>query len=753
MKTIKLLNKIIPMALMLTLIVMVVMSCKKKDSTPDPTPTPNPVPTPLATPNVFQSKTLHIMSDYELSQNLTFPGHSIHQFGQGLIGEDDPEIPNPFKKVGKTLWEIYDYKHTEQRFDQIDNALTQISAQLTQLQQEVAALGTQLALDVTQLEQFWTAGNMNMYFTEISTVTDSSTHNGMNFYPSEGAAFQAGQRTPDQMNADTALCADFCKSVYFKSAAFNVCSWSEQLNTLLCPPSSGSTTNALSTYAKLIIQEATPRSLTDSASMMKLYMLLESYFLQVVNKQFQCVNVWSNACNFYDTTGQQANLYYTTTFTTDIKQEVNAFISAVDYLTINLMEYRVSNRFVNDMQYINAGLAPDLQYIHVFSRAQFIANLLYDALGLSYPILSGHIVTPNNYTTGSSPIVDTISFSITPTQGGNPVNIGSKAVVWQSQIPYTYWVMGSTANCGADNNWNVYRFNTSNLPSSLWAVPQYTIQLIDNNNGNTPWLHYAPSKGTGQISYYNPKNPSQTSYTKTSTCNFQFGYFSAIWPWGFLYMSNFQQSNWQHTDNFYYILYTQMGTRGNKSPAPQVGTTDGTPEWYPHGTASVTFSYPNNTFGMMTMTGSTISTSHYYIAYDCINYNMQAKSDPAGLNSADLQAWGTYNVGYTGGMVGSGGSDIWVTMGTNLFVDDQNWNNGAYSSNGALINNQHFHNDQNNWNSGFVYATGIKRNTNYSPSLQWVYQTFNVGSNSGWITLYTTYQMVYRGNFNLSDSK
>ncbi|MEI6175029.1 MAG: hypothetical protein WCR01_14880 [Bacteroidota bacterium] len=409
MKTKNLPGRIVRLAMLMALMLIVVISCKKKDDTPTP---PTPGPTPPATPDVFSNKPLQMMSDYEIANHLDFPGHIINRFGRGIVGGEDPEIPNPLKAIGKTLWEVHDYIHTEKRFDQIDDGIKEIEGQISQLQQQMAALAAQLSVDVSELEQFMTGGVISGYITNINGVMDSTTHNGFGYFPMEGRKYQAGQITQQQMNIDTGYARTFANNVFNKASGYDVCTWSEQLNAQICPNVGGSQTNALTTYANLLLQKVTPLGLNDSASMMKAYLLLENYFLQIVNYQFQCVTVWSNACNFYDTSGYQANLYYTGTFQKNIKQEIDAYFSAVGYLAINLNDYRSTANALADLQYVQTGLKPDNLFIHILARAQFLANLYYDALGLNYPVMCGTVITPKNYAIEHGSVVDSITFSI-----------------------------------------------------------------------------------------------------------------------------------------------------------------------------------------------------------------------------------------------------------------------------------------------------------------------------------------------------
>lgn len=753
MKTKTLLRKMLSAGFLLAIIVIVVMACKKKDDTPTPTP-PGPMPTPPGTPDVFIKRNLQLMSDYEVNNNLSFPGHLTYQLGSGIKEGADPLIPGPFKSIGKTLWDVYDYYHTDMEFKHVDDALTQMQNQIGQLSQQISALGAQLNLDVSELANFISTGVVYNYFTSIFEVMDPTTHNGFQYYPKRAAQYKAGQLPHDQRIQDSTDLLIFVDNVYYKKNSFDVCNYSEQLSTLI----SSSSANAMSAYANLIIQKATNSHFADSASMMRLYQLLECYFLQVVNKQFQCVLVWSNACNFKDKSGSEAKLYYTGTFSANIKAEISAFQAAVDYLVINLGEYRNIQRFENDMNYVNAGLAPDNLFIHVLARSQFISNLLYDALGISYPVVCGKIITPWNYTDGSSPVTTKITCRYSAV-GGQSEDITTTATKRQSQIPYTYWSSNDNPSSSPDNSWNLYGFEYFKVPTSNWAQPEYLMQIVDNGDTLVPWMHNAPIKGSINTLFYNPQNPSQTSTTYSTTCCIQFAYFSAAWPWGFLYPTSAKGSrqNYQtmvqplsdHYDIFQHYGGDLFWCDGNFIPF--AGTTGNSGDKNFYSQTDAQFLHPYKSIGTMLMGGNTSHTPNFYMAADAWYCYATPQSSLPPLNGS-IQAFGTFKVYY--GMKGQGGDDIWVNLGVGIDTRE-------YTQSGCLkiplqkvqtnISGAHFHDQAGNWNS-VSGVCNINPNTEYQPSVEYYYQTYNLPNvTAANIQLVSAIQFVYQGLYGIPD--
>jgi hypothetical protein len=746
MKHLVLLKKVIPAAILFVLLLLVVASCKKKTDD-NVTPTPTPTPTPAAGPNAFVPKTLHLMTEYEKSHNMRFPGYSNYLVHRGLVHHAlvgkavSDDLPNPLEELHEVLSKVKDYQQTQHEFAQIDNELENISSQLTRLTTEVNAYGNAILGEISIMTTLLSAENIKPSIENINNFWTANPGQWTTFMAFENAA-ASYERNP--LNPDSIATMNEAQANVnaFATKATALYIWSN-VTTIQGLINISGNVGILSQFAQTLYKNAQGSTL-DSAQAMQYYMMLEGYFLNLIYSQSNAETMIINIDNVYDSTGGTAATDYNTKFAPLIELEVSAFLYAVDYLVANISEYRNTPRFLSDMNYANEGIAPDNVFIHVVARSQFLANILYAGLGLGYPVVSGYILTPHNYTNGTTGIVNQVTLNFQ--NNGPPIPRIANASTYASQIPYTYWVAGSTATCNADNQWNIYRVGTLGTVDVSWpGGTNIPVTIADNEVMTSPWTHYTPIQGNVMTMFYNPQNPDSTpSSTYSLTNNFQFGYFSVNWQWGYLYMSNFStETNWLHTDDFTCNLYNTMFGWSGKIAAPQVLTTTKLEEASTHGTSG--FNYPLNSCGTMQMTGNAISTPYYYIAYDCFSLNMQANSDPADFQSPDLQAWCRYSAMYN--FAGSGGSDLWVTMGTNLY---HKYQNSTWSSDGKIMNSIHYTNCPNVTNSNSGVETGIKRNTAYAPSFQYVYQTQNVGAVSATIQVNTSFQMIYTGFYLLS---
>ena len=735
MKTKNLLRKIVSAAMLLALMIIVVMSCKKKDDTPDPTP-PGPMPTPLATPDVFSYRPLHMMSDYELGKNLSFPGHLLYQLGNGLAGEDDPSVLNPFKKIGKTAWEVYDYSHTEMRFDQIDQGITQIQDQLADLQTSVNDLIGDLGILTSDINSLQIQIAITPIKSQIQTAMLQTTNLGFQWYPHRMSLYKAGQLSEQDIKSDTSALRTFCENIYTGQTA--VVDWEMNLYNLV--DLSGA--NGFAPLTNLLISATKSTNKFDSATVMQAYKILESYFISIVNLQYQCNVLYTNADCYKNPQDTAIVLPWTSgTFMPHIQKEMQLFQSAVNFMVVNLNEYRYNSRFQSDMAYANSGLAPDAVFIHVLARCQFLMNLLTQAMQLPSPVISGAILTPHNYTNGASNVVNNLTVNLSDIMSYSE-NVDSTALNIQSQIPYTYWTAGNTASCAPDNTWNLYRFNFQYNPNGN-QVP-LNITVVDNGSNTSPWQHYSPMTGSFQFAYYNPQNPSQTSWIPNQTCTLPFGYFSACWPWGFLWMTNSQGSQWQHPI-FYIPQFNKNVEMSQFQQTPFAGTTGSGSQAVFSKQNSAQFSYPNASLGTMLMGGSTSYTSNYYIAADLVFCNVKPAANLP-PNGGQIQAWTYYKAKY--GMAGSGGSDLTISFGKGL-NEVKGYDPTSYYSAADILNN-HYHDQTNTWFTGFGNSGNLNTGTTYQPNIQYYYQTYNLSNvvNAD-IELYTGFQFLYGGYYNL----
>ena len=551
------LKSISSLALLLVMVLLSTMACKKDVDEPILPPTPITPPT-IEYKDIFENKPLKMFSDYEIANNLDFPGHVINQLGDGLKGGTFGTVV----KIGKGLWKFKKWADPNDStdFEKYMAVINQIDGQITTLQKSVDALGTQLDMDVTAMEELLESGDMNYYITNIQSVMDSSTHNGFGYFMMEGRKFQTGIIDTNQMNIDTAYATAFANNVYNKLAGYDVCGWSQQIHALVCPTIGTTQDNAFRSYANLIIQGTGDVGLQDDEDLMNAYMLFESYFMQIINNQFQCMLVYANACNYIDTTGYQANLYWEGTFQANITEEIEAYLETTEYLALNLQDYRNDKHFDEDLAFMPYGLAPDFHFRDILARSQFMANLIYDGLGLDYPVMCGSVIVPNKYNTAMA----TPDTSITISVNGSPITPTTNTMA--SRYPYTYWSPGANAECAPDNIWRSYRFGKVSENVNKSASTEYEISLVDDipagNNMemySQPWSHIATPSGKVTPLWYNPQNPSETSTTQTDSNFMQFAYFSARWNWGYLFLS--MTSKWnKHQEYFSVFQYPSTNT-------------------------------------------------------------------------------------------------------------------------------------------------------------------------------------------------
>lgn len=729
------------------LILAVSISCKKKDDNSTPVPTP-PTPVKAVYPDPFDNKPLQILSTDEKQNPRRFYGNLYRLMGKSMQEGDDPLIPEQFKKLGETLWEAYDYQHTEMRFDQVMNGLNEITNQITVLQNEIQDLSNQLNLDVTKLENFYTTGDLVQQFNNTNIIWgDTSTPMTFQYFTNEANLYQKGQIPLSKYKLDTADMRTFC---YGYSQGVNVGKLDLNIQSMYSDIMPTTTTgqtglNGMYLYLNQLLSEFTQEKKTDTASIMSAYKLFENYFLQVINYQFRNVTIFCNTWNFYDTTGITAMQYYGGDFQKYITSEITRYLELVNFFVVNA-EYRTGNQFCADMPYAQSALAPDLQTMHVMTRAQFIANLLYDALGLPYPVVSGYILYPSQ-----SMSANQLAFTFTPS-GSSPIgtpqvmNRSSSSVTIPSQIPYTNWQVGDPAVSSPDNNWLMFNaFWPMNQADNGWFAVPYTVLLQDNGSHTSPWIHFTPVTGGMHPWFYNPDNPSQVSQVYTTNTPILFGYFGACWRWGRLFLTNDEAWNHSLSLPFNYIFFnSSVGNCPWHTGSLQAYTKSDKDVYLASGG---NFSYPYSTQGYMTFTGTTQSTDYYYMVGDAWYHNAKTGSSlPPNQGGVSIYGWVN---GYYG-MKGSGGDDLWALIGTDVISDKCG---AAPDNNEAMVNNNvnynHWHDVSGSWNSGFGNIVSLNANTSYQPGVEYYYQTFNISNVSASISVYANMQFVYSGFYNI----
>jgi len=751
MKTTKFLTRITHSALLLFILLFVISACRKDDPMPDPV---DPIPTDPAVPVVFSNKPLQMLTEYEKANNLEFPGHRLFRTGTIMSGKAK-EIYENFGEIGDLLWEMEDYKITESRFDQIDEEIDGLTGQIKILNENITAMQDLMGVRFDDMENQINYTNLKSSLDAIDVQMNGADHSHFGWYSNVAAAYQADTSSgAANMLLAKSWLPTYASSMINATGGFTMDDCITSLYTFMCPDlSSQADKNILNGYAKTIIDNC-KGMVTDTAKALQAYSMLESYFLSLVSYQFQAASIMVNAANYDtyaitgDTSGNAGKTYWNETIGTYIPKEIVAFQDAVDFLVTNLSEYRTDARFTSDMQYAAAGLAPDSIFYHALGRSQFICNLLNKSLGKPYPVICGHIMIPNNYS--SDGIKATTIKPVTVKVGS--ATLGSTAKTHKSIIPYTYW--DNTKTCHPENDWNSYRFSTA-VSDSVWQNGPQPVQVVTGDQA-TPWPHSVDIAGSTTPLYYNLDDITMTSPTRTAECTFQFGYFSANWQWGYLLLSHTKQmTNLPSPFNIDHYLYDFDNSEFKMPFAGPVNTGNDAYgnvyyEFYP--SSEIQFTASDNCTGSLKANGKITTTDKkhpYYVIGDARYLKVYTGSDKPTTNNAQniLEAWGCYKGTLsTAAPVNDETVNIKVSLGTH-------WNNdnSSYFMVGDILKDDiSIVNSLTALPTHFGNKVGVELGQSFHSGIQYLYsdkvkhssQPFSVEINAGM-------QFVYQGAFEL----
>lgn len=311
------------------------------------------------------------------------------------------------------------------------------------------------------------------------------------------------------------------------------------------------------------ITNSTNSSSSDTA--MNAYLLLEKYFLTLYCYQLKGLLILQNADNVLDS--MQPNPPNPSTFSNYmdyvfrpyIRNELIAYNNAVNYLVVNLVDYRTKNQFGSDNNYISTGLAKDSVYYQVLARARILTVQILNSYGYNEGGLYGKVIVPAHYLgsgsiTSPSPAISplaTPTFSPEPfptpivnltgtsTSNSSTLPLTQQTSTYQSIFPYSSWY-SNFVSC--DNNWTVVDLYNTDLPAG-----NYVLTLNDGSSNTIPWLHSSNQLGSGTVMYYCPNGKSSTyppTTEPTDTNTIKFGFFSGRWNFGYELFSNAPFSYW-----------------------------------------------------------------------------------------------------------------------------------------------------------------------------------------------------------------
>ena len=528
MKTKKSVSKFASSGMLLILVLLFVMSCKKTDDTPEPTPPP-PTPGQKA---VFTDNILRLKSDYEVRNyrslqafgtyyhiNKGFGGPSLKEAGGSL------DMFDWFDRAYGLFSAINDFKNVEEerkQFAKIDSSLGQIQNEIGELQTEFNNLITELNYDKIQLMNEIYDLNEITATAPIITAFSDADRNGFLWYSNESTAHSSGSYQ-DSLFIKSTLNPEMINFAMQYTSGSNATTLRNSivvLNGYLLP--SSTSPGLLSILSRNIVAQ------NKTAPPLSQYMVLENYFLQIINYQFQAAIVQLNCFKVTDTLSY---LSFKTYMQKMISSEVTRFLQATNFMAVSLVDYRNQAQYNIDVpDYLYTGIAPETTTQSMMARAQFAANLITKACGIIAPVMCGSIILPHYYNagTGNTPLG---SFDLYV--GGEILTARTDTVI-KSPIPYSYYNLvsgpGQNSSVAYDNQWNVFNYGKFGTAEPVvWQDGTMPVQIY-----NAPWGNQVRPLGSITPKWYNPRNPSEISATETDSCTMQFAYFSASWKWGYL---------------------------------------------------------------------------------------------------------------------------------------------------------------------------------------------------------------------------
>ncbi len=731
---------------LLLMLIIGLLSCRKYDSTYDPV---NPNLQNQDGLTVFQNKPLNMLTPEERSGGKEFPGYMHYALGKRLGGAASTGF-DAFKEVGSLLMDIHKDKVAKQEYATVTNDLNNITNQLSTLNQEVIQLGVQLQnmqIDISsQLNAMALASDINT----ISVAFKTTDHTGLIYYAQMAQTAKSSADSTSLLQAlDQEAIANYATPIY--QGTTNIQSAISGLHGTICNP------NFKQSPLKLFVDNILSKNVNiqDSAKAMIAYKILEDFFIYLLNYQNQGLTILCNVDSLVGLPGEFTS-YFNGTYRSFMQEEVAYFLKSVDYMTVNVSDYRTQERFNADIPYARNGMAPDRIFPNVIARSRFLANLIYGAAGLPTYSINGTITVPQNYQNGINPPATSISLyagppvkTITATSDMNTVS---------SIYPNTSWTVNTstkTGTCEASPMWTVYNFK--GLATDFPGAGYYLLETNPNwAQGDYPWPHTASPIGLSRVNvmWYNPQHPdaSTATYSRTATNTVDFGCFSGAWYWGYQYLSQSDvNSCWWNLNPMDYYLYASIGPcpgfDGKTTTGPYHGSSDQYNTFYPHGQDG--FSYPQSNTSAMSFGLNIEQTTHYAVIADARHTNVQLSSPPS--NNPSAQEWINYSVNW-----GAACSYWGMQVIAGTFIDRTQTKSSSttytYFTGGDILHDRYSGTNPPDIKNVFGHSGNLNVNGSYQPGVEYMLvlqNTTRANPNNVTINFSQTSQIVFFGTYNI----
>lgn len=610
--------KVFTFLVMMTL-VFTTISCRKNESDPAPGPVPPAGNTGITDP--FSHGDYKFMTDYEIAHNKKFGGSLLYNVGTGVsnaIGEN--VIPNiPYSDAMKLIWNVYKYKTKVTPFDSTDYELGQLSNQISELQNDIMQIVGDLEMTQTEILNAIDALETNDEISYSENAYDSATNTGLMYYSYNARLIQQGHGIMPIDTLQTNARKFFVERYHSAtSAETDMIGNIGNINTSIMGGTNVYNFNSsvLKRYADGVILNSSGNAMTkQDTNAMNSYKLLENYFLMLLNSQYKALLVYGNAEIAYDTLYGPGIIqqYHENYFEKYIIQELKMFLNVVDYLSVNLVDYRTLGRFAADMDYLSFGIKYDAACSPFLQRANLLNSMILRAVGAPTKDFYITLALPQKYcsSTALSWSFDMDSYPFVLDNNGN----------LESQYPHTYW-NGST--CSADNIISFYRGNGGNFSTA------FTQKFADIGISNSPWFKKAGVSmfANVPICWVNPNDPTKTSSTYSATYCLAYGSASLYWPWGYMFVND--QKNLQSAQKFPGSVFGSAFT-GEQLDLPSIVGNNG-------GNLPAAFTYDDCNLGFTGLQYSGNNGGTWFINYRSANINVSPNPN-SGNNISVFSSW------------------------------------------------------------------------------------------------------------------
>ncbi|GEM_PF-2285512 len=526
---------------------------------------------------------LKMLTAQELNGSKPFHASAHFAVGKGLYDYGTPGVDGkiePWLEVAGLLFDIHDFikKSPTVNFSGLSNQISGLSEQIDSIKAEVNQLMVQLQF-TQQVIILHIDGMMEQ--TAFSPIESAYSGNipSLKFFASQAKFIQSGP-------ADSAMPLTIVQSQIdpYVSSVTNPTTGMgnsvQQIHDIIVPDKTLNGT--LKDFTDFLILNTSTNggnmAVHDTANAMFTYKLLENYFLKLIGHQMQALTILVNAYNYQDTTGQMAKYYIGASFRPLINDEIIKFFKTVDYLALNIYDYRDANQYGLDMQFSEYGVALMPNCINNFvARSRFVGALLKNSLNDPNPItVCGSIAIPSFYTEGTS--MAPTSLAVTLGGGTQSQDAGSSQLGTPCIYPYTHWTeqAGTPVNTGVaspDNHYTVFNF----IQSPPVIKNPTDILLMDNSNLTTPWYHTDAFFGDIPTLWYDPVNPRNTSASPQAGY-IPFAFFGLRWMWGYQRLSMSPISYWrvpQTSESGGWVFEQVYGYSGEPNPLVSYNAYDG----------------------------------------------------------------------------------------------------------------------------------------------------------------------------------